>query len=154
MTPTAFVARILLVEDSPSDVRLTREVLNEAGFPYELHVAGDGEEALSMLRDPQQFTGGQMPDMVLLDLNLPRKSGREVLVEIKRDPVLRRIPVIVLSTSAADADVIGCYDAHCNCYLTKPVDWGQFVGLARALRDFWMGYAVLPTRSPADQESG
>jgi len=137
-------ARILLVEDSPADVRLTQEVLDEAGFDYLLFVAGDGEEALRMLRDPPTHLGGSLPDLVLLDLNLPRKSGREVLVEVKNDPRLRRIPVLILSTSAAESDVAGCYDAHANCYLTKPVDWGQFVGLAKALHDFWLHYVVLP----------
>jgi len=139
-------ARILLVEDSPADVRLTQEVLDEAGFAYELFVAGDGEVAMQMLYDPARHTGGTSPDIVLLDLNLPRKSGREVLAEIKANTALRRIPVLILSTSAAESDVTGCYDDHANCYLTKPVDWSEFVGLAKALRDFWFGYAVLPPR--------
>jgi CheY-like chemotaxis protein len=146
--PSRSPARILLVEDSPADVRLTQEVLDEAGFAYELFVAGDGEMAMQMLYDPAQHTGGTSPDLVLLDLNLPRKSGREVLTEMKSDAILRRIPVLILSTSAAESDVVSCYDAHANCYLTKPVDWSEFVGLAKALRDFWLGYAVLPPRLP------
>lgn len=142
----ARVVRILLVEDSPADVRLTREVLDEAEFPYELFVAADGEVAMSMLNDSAGFSGSRHPDLVLLDLNLPRKSGREVLAEIKADPRLRRIPVLILSTSTAEADVTACYDAHANCYLTKPVDFGDFVALAASLRDFWLRYAVLPPR--------
>lgn len=141
-------ARILLVEDSPADVRLAREVLNEARLQHELFVAGDGEQALQMLRDPVAHTGGQLPDLVLLDLNLPRMSGHEVLAEIKRDPRWRRIPVLILSTSSSEDDVRACYDAHANAYLTKPVDWSQFVSLAGALRDFWFRFARLPVEAP------
>lgn len=141
-------ARILLVEDSPADVRLAREVLAEAGLEHQLFVAGDGEQALQMLGDPQIQMGGQLPDIVLLDLNLPRKSGHEVLAEIKTNPRLRRIPVLILSTSSNEEDVRACYDAHANAYMTKPVDWSQFVGLAAALRDFWFRFARLPAAVP------
>lgn len=137
-------ARILLVEDSPADVRLAQEVLSEAKLEHELFVAGDGEQALQMLLDPLTHTGGRLPDLVLLDLNLPRMSGREVLGEIKRDARWRRIPVVILSTSASEDDVCACYDAHANAYLIKPVDWSQFVLLAVALRDFWFRFVRLP----------
>ena len=141
-------ARILLVEDSPADVRLAREVLDEAGLDYHLYVAEDGDLALQMLADPSR-TGGSLPHMVLLDLNLPRRSGYEVLKEIKSRSGWRRIPVLILSTSANEADIQACYDAHANAYLTKPVDWTQFVGLATALRDFWFHYARLPSMAPS-----
>jgi CheY-like chemotaxis protein len=148
MTMASAVARILLVEDSPADVRLAREVLDEAGLQYELFVAADGEQALQMLSDPRQ-TGGASPNLVLLDLNLPRISGREVLAHVKSDVELRRIPVLILSTSASEADVQACYDAHANAYLIKPVDWTEFVELAGALRDFWFLHARLPSCSAA-----
>jgi chemotaxis family two-component system response regulator Rcp1 len=147
MNAAAGRMRILLVEDSPADVRLAREVLGEAQIDHELYVADDGEAALRMLRDPAAWIGGALPDLVLLDLNLPRKSGRELLIDIKSDPALRRIPVLILSTSANRADVEACYDAHANAYITKPVDWVQFVALATALRDFWCRYASLPSTS-------
>ncbi len=140
-------ARILLVEDSPADVRLAREVLSEAMLDHELFVAMDGEQALQMLIDPVAHLGGRLPDLVLLDLNLPRMSGREVLNAIKHDPRWRRIPVLILSTSSSEDDVRACYDAHANAYLTKPVDWTQFVSLASALRDFWFRFAHLPVEA-------
>jgi CheY-like chemotaxis protein len=137
-------ARILLVEDSPADVRLAQEVLNEARLDHQLFVAENGEEAMQMLRDPVASIGGQLPDLILLDLNLPRMSGHEVLNEVKQDPRWRRIPVLILSTSSSEDDVRACYDAHANAYLTKPVDWAQFVSLAGALRDFWFRFVRLP----------
>ena len=153
MSPSALRPRILLVEDSPADVRLAQEVLAEAGVDHDLYVAEDGELALQMLRDPVTHTGGQLPDLVLLDLNLPRLSGREVLAEIKRHARWRRIPVLILSTSASEDDVQGCYDAYANAYLIKPVDWTQFVALAAALRDFWFRFASLPV-APAPSRAG
>lgn len=138
--------QLLLVEDMAADVRLTREVLRETGIPHVLHVAHDGDKAMGMIRDSSLYGGAAHPDLVLLDLNLPGRSGREVLSEIKKDPQLRRIPVVVLSTSTAEADIVSCYDAHANCYVTKPVELDEFFEFARSLRDFWLRHAVLPTR--------
>jgi len=139
---------LLLVEDNPADVRLAQEVLRMSGFEHTLLVARDGEQALSMLRRGPGFEQRPWPSLVLLDLNLPRRDGREVLREIKEDPKLRRIPVLVLSTSKAESDVAACYAAHANCYLTKPVDIVEFGRLVELIRDFWFGPAQLP--SPAE----
>lgn len=139
---------LLLVEDSPADIRLAQEVLRDAGFVHELLVARDGEQALRLLRREAEFAAAPTPDLILLDLNLPRKDGREVLREIKQDPKLRQIPVLVLSTSRADSDVRACYDAHANCYLAKPVDLAEFGRLAMLIRDFWLGMVQLPPRAP------
>ncbi|MBI2382883.1 MAG: response regulator [Gammaproteobacteria bacterium] len=129
---------IFLVEDNPADIRLTQEVLREAGVTHRMQVARDGAQALAMLRRLDGYRDLPEPDLILLDLNLPRKDGRQVLAEIKQDPELRHIPVIVLSTSHADADIAGCYQAHANCYLTKPVDLEEFSEMARVLAAFWL----------------
>lgn len=139
---------LLLVEDNPADVRLAQEVLRMAAFPHELLVARDGEQALKLLRREPGYESAPHPSLVLLDLNLPRRDGREVLREIKQDPQLRRIPVLVLSTSKTESDVAACYDAHANCYLTKPVDIAEFARLVELIRDFWFGMARLPGASP------
>lgn len=135
---------LMLVEDNPADVRLAQEVLRLADFPHQLVVARDGEQALQMLRRAPGYERTPSPALVLLDLNLPRRDGREVLREIKQDPQLRRIPVLVLSTSKSDADVAACYDAHANAYLTKPVDIAEFARLIELIRDFWLGMTRLP----------
>ena len=142
----ARTAVILLVEDSIADVRLMQEVLRETGLPHELLIAGDGEKAL---RREGEYAGVRMPDIVLLDLNLPGMDGREVLRTIKGDPLLRRTPVLVLSTSTAESDIAASYDAHANCYLSKPVDLGDFFRLAEALRDFWLRLVILPPKQDA-----
>lgn len=142
------VAVILLVEDSLADVRLMQEVLRETGLPHRLVVAGDGEQALRVLRREGEYANQVRPDIVLLDLNLPGIDGREVLREIKQDPSMRRIPVLVLSTSTAESDIVASYDAHANCYLSKPVDLADFFRLAEALRDFWLRLVLLPPRAP------
>ena len=139
---------VLLVEDNPGDVRLTREALKEGKVRNNLHVAADGVEALRFLRREGDHRNAVRPDLILLDLNLPRKSGREVLVEIKADPDLRRIPVIILSTSASDDDVASAYDLAANCYVTKPVDLDEFIGVVRAIDSFWLSLARLPTARP------
>jgi two-component system, chemotaxis family, response regulator Rcp1 len=131
---------ILLVEDSPGDVRLALEALKEAKVLNHVTVAPDGVEAMALLRRP----GVPRPDLILLDLNLPRKDGREVLAEIKGDPDLRRIPVVVLTTSKAEADVIRAYDLHANCYITKPVDFKQFIEVVEAIEGFWLTVVKLP----------
>lgn len=139
-------AEILLVEDNPADIRLTQEVFEEIGLQHHVHVARDGEEALAMLRREGAHAALPEPDLVLLDLNLPRKDGREVLAEIKSDVRLNHIPVVVLSTSRAERDVVACYHLHANCYLQKPVDFEAFASLIRGLEDFWFGKASLPSR--------
>jgi CheY-like chemotaxis protein len=128
---------ILLVEDNPGDARLVIEALKEGRVRNYVHVARDGIEALDMLRRADGFPDSPRPDLVLLDLNLPRKDGREVLAEIKADPALRRIPVVILTTSTAEEDVVRSYDLHANCFITKPVDLDQFMGVVRAIEDFW-----------------
>ena len=137
---------ILLVEDNPGDVRLTREALLEARVRNHLSVAKDGVEALAMLRRVPLPGEGPRPDLVLLDLNLPRMDGREVLAEMKGDPDLRRIPVVVLTTSKAEEDVLRSYDLHANSYITKPVDLDQFIRVAQAIEDFWLTVVTLPEK--------
>ncbi len=135
---------ILLVEDNLSDVRLTIEALKDAKLANRLHVAEDGVEAIEFLQKKGPYADAPTPDLILLDLNLPRKDGREVLAEIKTDPVLRRIPVVVLTTSAVDEDILRAYDLHANCYVTKPVDFNQFMRIVRTLDDFWLTVVKLP----------
>ncbi|HEY8735681.1 MAG TPA: response regulator [Candidatus Dormibacteraeota bacterium] len=137
---------ILLVEDNPGDVRLTREALKEAKFRNELHVVCDGVEAVDYLRRRGAFASVLRPHLILLDLNLPRKDGREVLAEIKNDPDLRRIPVVVLTTSEAEVDILKAYDLHANCYISKPVDIDQFMTVVRAIEDFWVTIVKVPPR--------
>lgn len=137
-------AEILLVEDNPSDVYLTREALREAAVESRLHVAEDGETAMAFLRREGTHTGAPRPGLVLLDLNLPGMDGRQVLSEIKTDAELRRIPVIVLTTSTAPSDVARCYDLHANCYIAKPVDFHDFETVVRTIERFWLRFAILP----------
>jgi CheY-like chemotaxis protein len=138
---------ILLVEDNPADIRLTQEALRLCTLSHVLHVARDGEQALSMLRCEGQYGALPVPDLVLLDLNLPRKNGYQVLTEIKDDPRTVQIPVIVLSTSSTENDVADCYRRHANCYLQKPLNFDDFVALIREVHKFWLGRVVLPPRS-------
>ena len=135
---------ILLVEDNPGDVRLTQEALGEAKVRNNLAVAKDGVEALAFLRREAPFVDAARPDLILLDLNLPRKDGREVLSEIKADPELRRLPVVVLTTSSAEKDVLESYNLYANCYITKPVDLDQFVRIVSSIEDFWLTIVKLP----------
>jgi chemotaxis family two-component system response regulator Rcp1 len=136
--------RILLVEDNPADVRLTREALKEGQLPTNLEVARDGVEALEYLKRKGRFSHVARPDMILLDLNLPRKDGRQVLAEIKVDETLREIPVVILSTSQSDDDVSSSYDLHANCYISKPVDLDRYIHVIRAIEAFWGCVAQLP----------
>lgn len=131
---------ILLVEDNPADVRLTQEALREGKVKNRLTVARDGEEALTYLRDPSSTR----PDLILLDLNLPRRDGREVLAEVKSDPRLKTIPVVVLTTSAAEVDILKTYSLHANCYITKPVDLEQFITVVKSIDEFWLAIVKLP----------
>ena len=135
---------ILLVEDSPSDVDLTREALEDTKVHNNLSVVGDGVEALAFLRKEGPFADAPHPDLILLDLNLPKKDGREVLAEIKADPALRRIPVVVLTTSEAEQDIVESYNLHANCYVKKPVDLDAFIHVVRSIDDFWLAIVKLP----------
>jgi CheY-like chemotaxis protein len=136
--------QILLVEDSPGDIRLTREVLRDAKIANELHIVGDGEQAMAFLRCEGDYAAVQRPDLILLDLNLPRKDGREVLAELKDDPDLHLIPVIVLTTSAVEQDVLRSYDLNAACYITKPIDLDEFVTVVRSIESFWLTIVRLP----------
>ena len=137
---------ILLVEDNPGDVRLTREAWKEARFKNRLHVAEDGVEALAFLRKEGKHAGAVRPHLILLDLNLPRKDGREVLADIKNDPALKHIPVVILTTSKAEQDILKTYDLHANCYITKPLDMDQFLRVVRSIEEFWLATVTLPPR--------
>ena len=135
---------LLLVEDNPGDVRLTMEALKDANVVNRLSVARDGVEALAFLRREGTYKAAPRPDLILLDLNLPKKDGREVLAEIKQDPNLRRTPVVVLTTSQAEEDILRTYDLHVNCYITKPVDFDQFVKVLHSIDEFWLAIVKLP----------
>lgn len=138
------VVDILLVEDNPGDVRLTREALKEAKIRNQLYVVGDGVDAMAFLRRKGSYRDAVRPQLVLLDLNLPRMNGREVLAQIKQDESLRRIPVVILTSSQAEADVLSAYDLHANCYITKPVDLAQFLTVVQAIESFWVTIVTLP----------
>ena len=135
---------ILLVEDNPADVRLTREALREGKVINSLHVVEDGMEALDFLRKRSPYTNQPSPDLILLDLNLPKKDGREVLAEIKQDDNWKRIPVVILTTSRAEEDIVRSYNLHANAYVTKPVDLTQFLEVIRVLEEFWLAVVTLP----------
>ena len=135
---------ILLVEDSDADIVLTQEILRDAKVANHLSVARDGEEAMRCARREGTHADHPRPDLILLDLNLPRKDGREVLRELKEDPDLHRIPVVVLTTSSQERDVLAAYDRHVNAYITKPVDLDQFVSVVRVIEDFWLSVVKLP----------
>jgi len=138
------MAEILLIEDNPGDVRLVEEALRENKLLNNLSVARDGVEALAFLRREEQYADATRPDLILLDLNLPRKSGYEVLREVKADDNLKRIPVVVLTTSAAEDDILDTYNLHANCYVTKPIGLAQFVEIIRQIENFWLGVVKLP----------
>jgi chemotaxis family two-component system response regulator Rcp1 len=135
---------ILLVEDNPGDVRLTQEALTDGKVYHNLHVVEDGVEAMAFLRREGEYADAPRPDLILLDLNLPRKDGREVLEEIKADEGLRRIPVVILTTSEADQDILQTYDNHANCFITKPVDLEQFISVVKYVEGFWLTIVKLP----------
>ena len=137
---------ILLVEDSPADVRLTIEALKETKVANRLNVVGNGMKAMDFLYRRGDYTTAPRPDLVLLDLNLPGKDGREVLEEIKFDPDLRRIPVVILTTSQAEEDVLRAYDMYCNCYISKPLDFHEFMTAVKSIESFWLTIVRLPPR--------
>jgi len=135
---------ILLVEDNPADVRLTKEALREGKILNNLNVVHDGVEALKYLRGIGEYAGRPRPELVLLDLNMPKKDGREVLAEVKADEELKRIPVVVLTTSKAEEDILRSYNLHANCFITKPVDLDQFFGVIKTIESFWLAVVTLP----------
>jgi two-component system, chemotaxis family, response regulator Rcp1 len=136
---------VLLVEDSPGDVRLTREALKDAKMHINLHVVTDGIEAMAFLRRQNQHANALRPDLILLDLNLPRKDGRDVLKEIKECDALKSIPVVILTTSSSERDVERSYMLHANCYITKPVDLEGFIKVVKSIDNFWLSVVKLPT---------
>jgi chemotaxis family two-component system response regulator Rcp1 len=140
---------VLLVEDSPGDVRLTREALKDAKVHVNLHVASDGAEAMAFLKREGQHAKAPRPDLILLDLNLPKKDGREVLTEIKESPALKSIPVVILTTSASEEDILRSYLLHANCYITKPVDLEGFLKVVHSIDDFWLSIVKLPREGSA-----
>ena len=137
---------ILMVEDDPGDVRLTREALKGSKLLHSLNVVEDGVAALDYLRRNPPYQDAVRPDLVLLDLNLPRKDGREVLAAMKQDPALRAIPVVILTTSQAEEDVLRAYNLNANCYVTKPVDFDQFMRIVRTIEEFWLNVVTLPPK--------
>jgi len=137
---------ILLVEDNPGDVRLAMEALKESKVRNNIYVVEDGVEAMDFLRRKGKYNGMPRPDLVLLDLNLPRKSGREVLAEIKTDDNLKRIPVVVLTVSRDEEDILKAYNLHANCYVTKPIDFEQFIKITRTIEEFWLTIVKLPPK--------
>ena len=138
------LVEILLVEDNPGDVRLTKEAMKEGKIRNNLSVASDGIEAMAFLRREGKHADAPRPDVVLLDLNLPKKDGRSVLAEIKADPDLKRIPVVILTSSKADEDIVNSYDSHANCYVTKPGDLEQFIDVVKSVEGFWFQIVKLP----------
>lgn len=136
---------ILLVEDNPGDVRLAKEALKNGRVANIVHVVGDGAEAMEFVRGNGRYAAAKRPDLILLDLNLPRKDGREVLAEIKSDRDLAAIPVIIMTSSSAETDIVRTYEHHANCYITKPIDWKQFLEVMSVFQEFWISIVTLPT---------
>ncbi len=145
-THTGRPIEVLLVEDNPGDVRLMQEALKDAKVRNNLNVVYDGEEAMSFLRRQENYSGAPAPDLIMLDLNLPGKDGREVLEEIKNDPELKHIPVVIVTTSSAEEDILKSYSLHANCFVTKPVNLEQFVKVVHAIEDFWFTIVKLPRK--------
>ncbi len=152
MTDHSNEADILLVEDNMGDVRLTQEALRESRIKNRLHVVNDGIDALAYLRKEGKYEKASTPDLILLDLNLPRMNGLEVLEVLKSHPTLRRIPVVVLTTSDSEADVLKTYDLHANCYIAKPLDLEQFINVIKSIQGFWFSIVRLPHAEP-DQKA-
>lgn len=144
MTHHGYPIEILLVEDNPADVRLMREALKESKVRNDMHVVEDGVEAMAYLRREGKYSNSSVPDIIFLDLNLPKKSGAEVLAEIKADESLKKIPVVVLTTSRDEVDIVKSYNLHANCFITKPVDLEQFIHVIKTTEDFWLTIVKLP----------
>jgi len=145
-TPVARPAQILIVEDNPADARLVREVMRDSKILNVIHWVPDGVEAMAFLRRQGKYPDAPRPNLMFLDLNMPRKDGREVLAEVKADPELRRIPVVVMTSSQAEEDIARAYDHHANCYVRKPIDFEQFHSVVKTLENFWFSTVELPTR--------
>lgn len=143
--PLAMPIEVLLVEDNPGDAQLTQIAVEDSKMSIKLNVVEDGVEAMAFLRKQGNYAKSPCPDLILLDLNLPRKDGREVLAEIKNDENLKRIPVVVLTTSQAEEDILKAYDLNANCYITKPVDFDQFVKIVQSIEHFWFTIVKLPS---------
>ena len=139
------LTRVLVVEDNPADVRLTREAMRESKLINKLSVVSDGVEALAYLRKEGEYANVNMPDLILLDLNLPKKDGREVLEEIKKDAALQVIPVVILTTSEAEQDILKSYHLHANCYISKPVAFDKFIKVVQSIESFWFSIAKIPS---------
>lgn len=137
--------KILLVEDNPGDIRLTREALNEGNIPNQLHIVDDGEKAIAFLNHLPPYAQAQAPDLILLDLNLPRRGGLEVLQMVKTSEALMHIPVVIFTTSQAEDDIMSAYNLHANCYITKPIDLEQFTNSVRSIEAFWLNMVQLPS---------
>lgn len=144
MTHHGYPIEILLVEDNPADVRLMREALKESKVRNDMHLVEDGVEAMAYLRRQGKYSNANVPDIIFLDLNLPKKSGAEVLAEIKADESLKKIPVVVLTTSRDEVDIVKSYNLHANCFITKPVDLEQFIHVIKSTEDFWLTIVKLP----------
>jgi two-component system, chemotaxis family, response regulator Rcp1 len=142
---------ILLVEDNRADIRLIQEVLKESAIPCEVMIVRDGMEAMAYLRQTDPYQGSIRPDLILLDLNLPRKDGREVLAELKSDPILSYIPVVVLTTSRNEEDILKSYELHVNCYISKSRNLSQLFAIVRSIEDFWLKTVTLPYPSPSSE---
>jgi chemotaxis family two-component system response regulator Rcp1 len=151
-TASSYMVEVLLVEDNPGDVRLTVEALREGKVLNHLSVVNDGEEAVNFLLQNAPFEEAPRPDIILLDLNLPKRDGQSVLAEIKANERLRSIPVVILTTSKAEEDILRSYDLHANCFLTKPVDLEQFFSLVQSINEFWFSVVKLPAKSCASSE--
>lgn len=137
---------ILLVEDNPGDVRLTQEALREQGIFHHLNIVSNGEDALKFLEAKEKFAGVEVPDIIFLDLNIPRKDGKEVLREIKSNEQWKMIPVVILTTSDAEQDILMSYQLHANCFISKPVDIDEFIAVVKSIEDFWFNIVKLPSR--------
>ena len=153
ITKTMHHIDILLVEDSPADVLITREAFAEFKIVNTLHVVEDGGEAMAFLKQDGKYASVPRPDLILLDLNLPRKNGREVLAEIKTDPKLKSIPVVILTTSNSERDILQAYDQHANCYIVKPVGFDNFVEAVKTINQFWFSVVTLPPEETHGQDS-
>jgi len=135
---------ILLVDDNPADIRLTQEAFKEVKIHSTLHIVRDGAEALSFLQRTDRFSDAPRPDLILLDLNLPKKDGREVLAELKNTPAFKSIPIVILTTSSAEEDILHTYNHHANCYITKPADLDEFIDVVKQIEQFWLSIVQLP----------
>jgi two-component system, chemotaxis family, response regulator Rcp1 len=145
-TPVPRPVQILIIEDNPADARLVREVMRDSKILNEIHWVPDGVEAMAFLHRQGKYASAPRPNLMFLDLNMPRKDGREVLSEVKADPELRRIPVVVMTSSQAEEDIARAYDQHANCYVRKPIDFEQFHTVVKSLENFWFSTVELPTR--------